>query len=37
VDAQGVAHVMFNLVDNGRPMDAVLREIGEQVMPDVLR
>ncbi|PZP71298.1 MAG: LLM class flavin-dependent oxidoreductase, partial [Stenotrophomonas maltophilia] len=37
VHAQGVAHVMFNLVDNGRPMDAVLREIGEQVLPDVLR
>jgi luciferase-type oxidoreductase len=37
VHAQGVAHVMFNLVDNGRPMDAVLREIGEQVLPDMLR
>ncbi|MFX6786314.1 LLM class flavin-dependent oxidoreductase, partial [Acinetobacter baumannii] len=33
VHGQGVAHVMFNLVDNGRPMDAVLREIGEQVLP----
>ncbi len=37
VHAQGVGHVMFNLVDNGRPMDAVMREIGEQVLPDVLR
>ncbi|EMT5434531.1 TIGR03571 family LLM class oxidoreductase [Stenotrophomonas maltophilia] len=37
VHAQGVAHVMFNLVDNGRPMDAVLREIGEQVLPHMLR
>ncbi|WP_416057338.1 TIGR03571 family LLM class oxidoreductase [Stenotrophomonas maltophilia] len=27
VHGQGVAHVMFNLVDNGRPVDAVLREI----------
>lgn len=27
VHAQGVAHVMFNLVDNGRPVDEVLREI----------
>ncbi|MBA0282504.1 TIGR03571 family LLM class oxidoreductase [Stenotrophomonas maltophilia] len=35
--AQGVVHVMFNLVDNGRPMDAVLREIGEQVLPHMLR
>jgi luciferase-type oxidoreductase len=35
VHAQGVAHVMFNLVDNGRPMNAVLREIGEQVLPVV--
>jgi hypothetical protein len=37
VHAQGVVHVMFNLVDNGRPMDAVLREIGEQVLPHMLR
>lgn len=37
VHAQGVAHVMFNLVDNGRPMDDVLREIGEQVLPTMLR
>ncbi|HEQ1703688.1 MULTISPECIES: TIGR03571 family LLM class oxidoreductase [Stenotrophomonas] len=37
VHAQGVAHVMFNLVDNGRPMDAVLREIGEHVLPHMLR
>ncbi|WP_295575620.1 TIGR03571 family LLM class oxidoreductase [uncultured Stenotrophomonas sp.] len=37
VHAQGVAHVMFNLIDNGRPIDAVLREIGEQVLPDMLR
>lgn len=37
VHAQGVGHVMFNLVDNGRPMDAVLREIGEQVLPHMLR
>ena len=36
VHGQGVAHVMFNLVDNGRPMDAVLREIGEQVLPHML-
>lgn len=36
VHAQGVAHVMFNLVDNGRPMDVVLREIGEQVLPHLL-
>ena len=35
VHAQGVAHVMFNLVDNGRTMDDVLREIGEQVLPDM--
>ncbi|HAL22747.1 MAG TPA: LLM class flavin-dependent oxidoreductase, partial [Stenotrophomonas sp.] len=27
VHAQGVAHVMFNLVDNGRPVQAVLEEI----------
>ncbi|MBK0013485.1 TIGR03571 family LLM class oxidoreductase [Stenotrophomonas sp. S41] len=27
VHAQGVAHVMFNLVDNGRSLDEVLREI----------
>lgn len=27
VHGQGVAHVMFNLVDNGRPVDEVLREI----------
>lgn len=27
VQAQGVAHVMFNLVDNGRPLQAVLEEI----------
>ncbi|NMT33560.1 TIGR03571 family LLM class oxidoreductase [Stenotrophomonas maltophilia] len=37
VHGQGVAHVMFNLVDNGRPMDAVLREIGEQVLPNLPR
>jgi len=37
VHAQGVAHVMFNLVDNGRPVEAVLREIGEQVLPHMLR
>lgn len=37
VHGQGVAHVMFNLVDNGRPMDAVLREIGEQVLPNMPR
>ncbi|WP_295568864.1 TIGR03571 family LLM class oxidoreductase [uncultured Stenotrophomonas sp.] len=37
VHGQGVAHVMFNLVDNGRPMGAVLRDIGEHVLPDVLR
>jgi luciferase-type oxidoreductase len=37
VHAQGVGHVMFNLVDNGRPMDAVLREIGEHVLPYTLR
>lgn len=37
VHGQGVAHVMFNLVDNGRPMDAVLREIGEHVLPYTLR
>ncbi|HIE1098748.1 MULTISPECIES: TIGR03571 family LLM class oxidoreductase [Stenotrophomonas] len=37
VHAQGVAHVMFNLVDNGRPMGRVLREIGEHVLPDLLR
>jgi len=37
VRAQGVAHVMFNLVDNGRPMDAMLREIGEHVLPHTLR
>jgi hypothetical protein len=30
-----VAHVMFNLIDNGRTMDDVLREIGEQVLPDM--
>ncbi|MEG0183636.1 MAG: LLM class flavin-dependent oxidoreductase, partial [Stenotrophomonas sp.] len=36
VHAQGVAHVMFNLVDNGRPVDEVLREIGEHVLPDTL-
>lgn len=35
VHAQGVAHVMFNLIDNGRTMDDVLREIGEQVLPDM--
>ncbi len=35
VHAQGVAHVMFNLVDNGRPVDAVLREIGAHVLPVV--
>ncbi|KAG0773954.1 hypothetical protein G6F22_014451 [Rhizopus arrhizus] len=35
VHAQGVAHVMFNLVDNARPMDSVLREIGEQILPHV--
>ncbi|WP_295520958.1 TIGR03571 family LLM class oxidoreductase [uncultured Stenotrophomonas sp.] len=27
VHAQGVGHVMFNLVSNGRPVDEVLREI----------
>ncbi|WP_188238493.1 TIGR03571 family LLM class oxidoreductase [Stenotrophomonas maltophilia] len=37
VHAQGVAHVMFNLIDNGRTMDDVLREIGEQVLPDMHR
>lgn len=37
VHAQGVAHVMFNLVDNGRPVEQVLREIGEHVLPDLLR
>lgn len=37
VHAQGVAHVMFNLVDNGRPMDSVLREIGEQILPHMPR
>ncbi|HIE5097952.1 TIGR03571 family LLM class oxidoreductase [Stenotrophomonas maltophilia] len=35
VHAQGVAHVMFNLVDNGRPPQDVLREIGEQILPGV--
>lgn len=35
VHAQGVAHVMFNLVDNGRSTDAVLRELGEHVLPAV--
>lgn len=35
VHAQGVAHVMFNLVDNGRPAQDVLREIGEQILPRV--
>ncbi|WP_294996870.1 TIGR03571 family LLM class oxidoreductase [uncultured Stenotrophomonas sp.] len=35
VHAQGVAHVMFNLVDNGRPLQDVLREIGEQILPGV--
>lgn len=35
VHAQGVSHVMFNLIDNGRTMDDVLREIGEQVLPDM--
>jgi hypothetical protein len=37
VHAQGVAHVMFNLVDNGRPVDDVLGEIGEHVLPDTRR
>lgn len=37
VHAQGVAHVMFNLVDNGRPVEQVVREIGGHVLPDVLR
>ncbi|WP_295381223.1 TIGR03571 family LLM class oxidoreductase [uncultured Stenotrophomonas sp.] len=37
VHAQGVAHVMFNLIENGRAMDEVLREIGEQVLPQTLR
>ncbi|MGF6416655.1 luciferase-type oxidoreductase [Stenotrophomonas sp. AN71] len=37
VHAQGVAHVMFNLVDNGRAVDEVLREIGEHVLPHTLR
>ncbi|HDS1581481.1 TPA: TIGR03571 family LLM class oxidoreductase [Stenotrophomonas maltophilia] len=35
VHARGVAHVMFNLVDNGRPPQDVLREIGEQILPGV--
>ncbi len=37
VHAQGVAHVMFNLMDNGRPVDDVLGEIGEHVLPDTRR
>ncbi|MHC1651977.1 TIGR03571 family LLM class oxidoreductase [Stenotrophomonas maltophilia] len=37
VHAQGVAHVMFNLVDNGRPVEQVVRELGEHVLPDVRR
>ncbi|WP_406235990.1 TIGR03571 family LLM class oxidoreductase [Isoptericola jiangsuensis] len=35
VHAQGVAHVMFNLVDNGRPVDEVLREIAAYILPAV--
>jgi len=37
VHAQGVAHVMFNLMDNGRPVDDVLAEISEHVLPDTRR
>ena len=35
VHAQGVAHVMFTLVDNGRPVDEVLREIAAYILPAV--
>ncbi|WMJ69449.1 TIGR03571 family LLM class oxidoreductase [Stenotrophomonas sp. 24(2023)] len=33
VQAQGVAHVMFNLGTGARDPDAVIRELGEQVLP----
>ena len=31
--ALGVAHVMFGLVEGGRPAAEVIREIGEEVLP----
>ncbi|AWH53657.1 LLM class flavin-dependent oxidoreductase [Stenotrophomonas sp. ESTM1D_MKCIP4_1] len=36
VHAQGVGHVMFNLVDNGRAVDEVLGEIATHILPVVV-